>query len=110
MTGSVVHHLLRAVYLSKAGHALSLVLLLLDSPEDERIVYPIGTLCLSAEKQARVIVTWAVMMKNDDRRYRKALPETVYFCEPFSAPPQIKPIKMACRQYTIRLKLREIYT
>lgn len=59
MTGTAVNPLLRAVYLAKAGHTVSLVVPWLESPEDQRIVYPAGTLFSSREEQVVVITNWA---------------------------------------------------
>lgn len=59
MTGTAVNPLLRAVYLAKAGHTVSLVVPWLESPEDQRIVYPKGTQFSSRDDQARVILQWA---------------------------------------------------
>lgn len=59
MTGTAVNPLLRAVYLAKAGHTVTLVVPWLESPEDQRIVYPSGTLFSSRDEQVAVITRWA---------------------------------------------------
>lgn len=59
MTGTAVNPLLRAVYLAKAGHRVSLVVPWLESPEDQRVVYPKGTVFSSRNEQSSVIMAWA---------------------------------------------------
>lgn len=59
MTGTAVNPLLRAVYLAKAGHSVSLFVPWLESPEDQRVVFPKGTQFASRDDQARVILQWA---------------------------------------------------
>lgn len=58
MTGTAVNPLLRALYLAKAGHTVTLVVPWLESPEDQRTVYPRGTSFTSREEQRRVITAW----------------------------------------------------
>lgn len=53
--GTLMHPLLRAVYLVKAVHAVSLVVQWMELPEDWRILYPNGTLFASRYEQARVL-------------------------------------------------------
>lgn len=59
MTGTAVNPLLRAVYLAKAGHTVSLVVPWLESPEDQGIVFPSGTQFATREDQAYEINKWA---------------------------------------------------
>lgn len=59
MTGTAVNPLLRAVYLAKAGHTVTLVVPWLESPEDQRKVYPGGVLFNCKEEQMKVILKWA---------------------------------------------------
>lgn len=59
MTGTAVNPLLRAVYLAKAGHRVSLVVPWLESPEDQRVVFPKGTQFATKEAQTAVIMAWA---------------------------------------------------
>ncbi|KAI0561876.1 Digalactosyldiacylglycerol synthase family GT4 [Gracilaria domingensis] len=58
MTGTAVNPLLRAVYLAKDGHRVTLVVPWLESPEDQRKVYPKGTLFTSRRQQEEVILHW----------------------------------------------------
>lgn len=59
MTGTAVNPLLRAVYLAKAGHSVSLVVPWLESPEDQKKVYPARTSFKTREEQRQVILDWA---------------------------------------------------
>lgn len=59
MTGTAVNPLLRAVYLAKAGHSVSLIVPWLESPEDQRKVFPAGVLFTSRQEQTAVIMQWA---------------------------------------------------
>lgn len=59
MTGTAVNPMLRAVYLAKAGHTVTLIVPWLESPEDQRKVYPSGTLYNCREEQLKVILKWA---------------------------------------------------
>lgn len=59
MTGTAVNPLLRAVYLAKVGHSVTLVVPWLESPEDQRKVFPSETLFASKEQQKKVILDWA---------------------------------------------------
>jgi Glycosyl transferases group 1 len=59
MTGTAVNPLLRAVYLAKAGHTVSLVVPWLESPEDQRKVYPKDKSFTTREQQKEVILSWA---------------------------------------------------
>lgn len=58
MTGTAINPLLRAAYFAKAGHTVSIVVPWLESPEDQRKVYPHGTSFTSREQQTNVIQTW----------------------------------------------------
>lgn len=59
MTGTAVNPLLRAVYLAEAGHSVSLMVPWLESPEDQRRVFPAGTQFATRDDQAQVILKWA---------------------------------------------------
>ena len=59
MTGTAVNPLLRAVYLAKEGHDVSLVVPWLESPEDQKKVYPASTLFKTKAEQRRLIMDWA---------------------------------------------------
>lgn len=59
MTGTAVNPLLRAVYLAKDGHNVTLMVPWLESPEDQRRVFPSGTQFATRDDQAQVILQWA---------------------------------------------------
>lgn len=59
MTGTAVNPLLRAAYLAKAGHTVTIVVPWLESPEDQRKVFPANTLFTTREHQGKVILKWA---------------------------------------------------
>lgn len=59
MTGTAVNPLLRAVYLAKEGHTVSLVVPWLESPEDQKKVYPARTSFKTKAEQSAVILEWA---------------------------------------------------
>lgn len=58
MTGTAVNPVLRAVYLAKRGHRVTLVVPWLESEADQRKVYPGGVLFKGKEEQRKVIEEW----------------------------------------------------
>jgi len=58
MTGTAVNPLLRAVYLAREGHRVSLVIPWLENAEDQERVFPKGVFFETQEEQAEYINNW----------------------------------------------------
>eukprot|EP00168_Porphyra_purpurea_P000659 TRINITY_DN1075_c0_g1_i13.p1 TRINITY_DN1075_c0_g1~~TRINITY_DN1075_c0_g1_i13.p1 ORF type:complete len:731 (-),score=211.40 TRINITY_DN1075_c0_g1_i13:889-3081(-) len=58
MTGTAVNPLLRAVYLAREGHRVSLVIPWLENAEDQERVFPKGVFFESQEEQSEYIYNW----------------------------------------------------
>lgn len=57
-TGTSVNPLLRAMFLARDGHSVSVVLPWLESPEDQKRVFPKGVRFTSREQQELVVKKW----------------------------------------------------